>query len=86
MRQNPPARDVDHGGEINEAARHRNVGDVHRPHMIGALDLLSPQQIRINLVTRRRLAGVRAAIDRLDPHALHQRRHMPPPDGDAFAP
>ena len=35
---------------------------------------------------RRGLAGVRAAIDRLDPHALHQRRDMPAADRDALAP
>ena len=85
MRQDPPAEHVDDGGEIDEATRHRKVGDVHRPHMIGALDLFPAQEIGINLVTRRWLAGVRPAIDRLDSHALHQRRHMATADRDALA-
>jgi hypothetical protein len=43
----PPVR-VDDGGEIDEAARHRNIGDVHRPHFVCALDLQSSQQIGID--------------------------------------
>ncbi len=44
--------------------------------MVGPLDLQSAQQVRVDLVTRSRLARVRATIDRLDPHALHQRRDV----------
>jgi hypothetical protein len=35
-------------------------------------------------VARRRLGRVRPAIDRLDPHALHQRRNMPAAGRPAF--
>ena len=43
------------------------------------------QQTGVDLVSRRRLRGVAPTIDRLDPHALHQRCDMPPADLDAFA-
>src|ERR1019366_8295950 len=39
-----------------------------------------------NLMARRRFAGVRPAVDRLDPHALHQRRDMTAANRNAFAP
>ena len=38
MREHPPAEPVDDGGQIDEAARHRDVGDVHRPDLVGPLD------------------------------------------------
>src|SRR5713101_4542060 len=39
---------------------------------------------RYDLVPRRRLRGIGPAIDRLDSHALHQRRDMPAADHDAL--
>ena len=42
------------------------------------------QEIWINLVPRRRLRGVRLAIDRFDRHALHQRRDVQTSSLDAF--
>jgi hypothetical protein len=80
MRQDPPAEDIDDGGQIDEAARHGNVGDVRRPDLIGPFDLHPAQKIRIDLVTRRGFAGVRTAVDRRYSHAIHQARHMAPPD------
>ena len=38
------------------------------------------QQIRIDLVAGLRLCRARTAIQRLDPHPLHQRLHMPTAD------
>ena len=73
------------GDEIDEAARHRDIGDIRRPDLIGPLDLHAAQQIGINLVARRGFRGVAAPIDRLDPHAPHQRCHVSAADGDAFA-
>ena len=83
--QNPAAEPVDHGGEIDEAARHGDVGDVHRPHPVRPLDLHVAQQIRVDLVPRRRLRGVRPAIERLDRHALHHRSNPAATDRDALA-
>ena len=71
-------------GQIDEAARHRDVGDVHRPDLVGPLDLHSAQEIRINLVARRGFGRVRLAIDRLDAHPLHHRRHALAADVDPF--
>jgi hypothetical protein len=48
VRQHAPAEYVDHRRQIDEAAPHRDVGDVHRPHVIGPVDhqvALAPQQI-----------------------------------------
>ena len=33
--QHPPAKPVNDGDEIDEPARHRDVGDVGRPHLVG---------------------------------------------------
>ena len=51
----------------------------------GAFDLHPAQKIGIDLVPRRGLARVRPPIDRLDPHALHQRRDMAAADRNALA-
>jgi hypothetical protein len=86
MRQHAPARHVDDRREIDEAAPHRDVGDVHRPDMVGPLDRHAAQEIRVDLVSRRRLARIRSPIERFDPHSLHQRRHMPAAADDTLAP
>src|ERR1700716_3387092 len=62
---------VEHNGQINEATSHRNIRDVHRPHLIRLRDLHSAQQIRIDLVSRLRRRRARTAIERLYPHSLH---------------
>src|SRR3954454_15976264 len=74
--QNPPAEPVDDGGEIDKTARHGNVGQIHGPDLVGARDRQIAQQVRINLVPRRRLGGIWLAVNGLDPHALHQRGDM----------
>src|SRR5271169_2280095 len=33
-RQHTTAEPIEHNGQIDEAARHRDVGDVHRPHLV----------------------------------------------------
>src|SRR6267154_1750640 len=48
--QNTTCRPVEHDGEIDEAARHRDVGDVHSPDLVRTRDLRAAQQIRIDLV------------------------------------
>src|SRR3712207_7294500 len=40
------AEPVDDGGEVDEAARHRHVGDVHRPDLVGPGDGHVPEQVR----------------------------------------
>src|SRR5829696_854366 len=75
-RQHPATEPVEHDSQIDEATRHRDVGDVHRPHLVRPLDRKTAQQIRMDLVPRLRLAGPRTAIQRFYPHPLHQRLHM----------
>ena len=56
----------------------------HRPHLVGPLDRHAAQQIRIDLVARRRLRRVRPAIERRDPHAPHHPRDPLAADHDAL--
>src|ERR1700730_3859351 len=79
-RQNTTCRPVEHHGEIDEAVRHRNVGDVHGPDLVWTRNLQATQQIRMDLVAGLGLGGARAAIERLYPHPPHQRLHMPAAD------
>src|SRR3954454_19014598 len=66
--QNPPAEPVDHGGEVDETTRHRNVSNIHCPDLVGTRDWKIAQEIRIDLVPRRRLGSVGLAVNGLDPH------------------
>jgi len=79
-RQDTTCRPVQHHGEIDEALRHWNVGDVHRPDLVRPRDLDAAQQIRIDLVAGFGLRGARTAIERLYPHPPHERLHMPAAD------
>ena len=49
--ENPAAEPVDDGREIDEAARHRDVRDVHGPDLVGSDDRQVAQEIRVNLVS-----------------------------------
>src|ERR1035437_1289738 len=80
-----PAEPVDDGGEIDEAARHRDIGDVHRPDLVRTFDLQPAQKIGINLIPWRGLRRIRLTVDRFDPHALHQRGDMAAADLDTLA-
>jgi len=62
--ENLAARPVHNGDEVEEAALHRNVGHIRTPHLVRLIDGQVAQQIRIDLVLRVRLAGLRALIDR----------------------
>ena len=54
------------------------------PDLVGPGDGQLPEQIGVDLVPRRRFRGIRFAIERLDPHPLHQRGNVQPPDLEAF--
>src|SRR5271169_926298 len=75
-RQHATAEPIEHNGQIDKAPRHRDVGDVHRPHLVWLRDLDAAQQIRIDLVSGFWLGRARTAIERLYPHSLHQRFHV----------
>src|SRR4051794_22375811 len=63
--QNPAGRPIQDDSEIDEATRHGDVGDVHRPDLVRPRDLHTAQQIWIDLVARFRLRRARTAIERL---------------------
>jgi len=71
--QNLPAEPVDDGSEINKAPRHRDVGDIGRPDLVGPRHRQLAQQIREDRVPRRRFRCVWPAVERFNAHPLHQR-------------
>lgn len=71
-RQHIAAVPVDYRGQIHEALRHRNIGDVSAPDLIDPVDLHVAQQVRIDLVLGRGLAGGRPRRDALYSHDPHQ--------------
>src|SRR6202023_666608 len=79
-RQHATAEPIEHNGQIDETALHRDVGDVHRPHLVRLRDLDAAQQIRIDLVPWLWLRGAGTAIERFYPHPPHQRLHVTPSD------
>ena len=76
-RQDAAAEPVEHHGQIDEATRHRDVGDVHRPYLVRPRDRHPAQQIRVDLVAGLGLRRARTAIEGLYPHPPHQRFDMP---------
>ena len=74
-RQHGPARPVDDRDQVEKPARHRQVGDVGSPDLVGPVDHHVPQQVRVDLVPWRRLRGPRLRADRRDPHQAHQALH-----------
>jgi hypothetical protein len=75
-RQHAAAEPVEHHGQVDEATRHRDVSDVHRPHLVRPRDLHPAQQVRVDLVAGLRLRRARTAVERLYPHPPHQRLHV----------
>jgi hypothetical protein len=78
--RDPNARQVD------EAPRHRDVGDIHRPRLIGPRHRQPTQQVRVDLVARRGFGGVRPAIKLRDAHPPHRPRHVLAASFDALFP
>jgi hypothetical protein len=50
--------------QVKEAAPHRDIGHVGALHMVRPIDGQMPKQIRIDLVPRMRLTGLRMLVDR----------------------
>lgn len=70
--QHPPRRPVDDGGEEGKAFGHRDVSHIHCPDLIGTDDDHVAQGVGINALLGMLLAGVGVAVQRFDPHLLHQ--------------
>ena len=73
-REHTAAEPVDDRGQIDKAARHGDVGDVHGPNLIGPRDREAAQQVGINLLPWRGFGGVGLPIERLHAHSPHQGR------------
>ena len=61
-RQNLTAEPIHHRRQINKAAGHRDVRDVHRPNLVGPIHHKFAEQIRIDLVPRCRFGSARPLI------------------------
>src|ERR1039458_7653169 len=70
---------------VEEAAPHRDVGDIRTPDLVRLVDGQMPQQIRIDLVPRMRLARLRVLVDRRQAHLGHQPTDMVAPNAPAVA-
>ena len=84
VRQNAARGHFHHGGQINEAVGHRDVGLVQRPDLVGAGDSQLTQQIRIDHVYGRTFAGTGLRRQRLDAQAQHERSFVLPPYMDTL--
>jgi len=78
--QDAAGEPVQHGGKVDEPAHHRNVGDVHRPDLVGPGNGQLPEQLGVDLVSQCWFRSVRLAIEGFEAHALHQRGNVQPPD------
>jgi hypothetical protein len=67
--QHSAAHPVHNDHQVEKALGHRDVGDVGAPHLIDPLDREPAEEVWEDLVRRRRLAGVRALVDRNQPPA-----------------
>jgi hypothetical protein len=65
------AEPIHDGDQVEEAATHRNVRNIGTPDVIGPFDRDAAQQVRVDLVTRRRPAQVRFGIEGFDAHNTH---------------
>jgi hypothetical protein len=84
--KNLAARPVHDGDEVKETAPHRDVSHVGAPDLVWPLDRQMPQQIRVNLVVRVRLARLRSLIDRRQADLAHQTPHPLAADAPAQPP
>ena len=65
------AEPVENGNQIHEAPRHRHLGDIRSPDLIGTVDGHAAQQIGIFLVLRMGLRGARTRRHGLQSQATH---------------
>lgn len=72
--------------QVDEPARHGDIGDVHGPDMVGPGHSELAQKVWVDLVAGRRFRGVRLPIQGFDAHLLHQRGDMEPTGGETLLP
>lgn len=79
-----PRSEREDGKEVQEAALHRDVGDIRRPDMIRSLDRQAAEKIRKDRMFGIPLGGLLfLAIERLDSHQAHETSHVPAADAIA---
>lgn len=83
VRQYAATRHIYHRRQINKTMRHRNIGGIQRPYLIGLGDGDVAQQIGINGMPRTPPAGARLRDDGLNAHPFHQRADMASADQQA---
>jgi len=69
LRQDATCGPIDHGGEVDNAFRHRDVSDVHHPDVMGPRDCQTAQQLRIDFGSGMAPTDVGLALHRRDAHA-----------------
>src|SRR5215204_661338 len=72
--------------EVEEATPHLDIGYIRTPDLVRPINAQVPQQIRIDLVLRVRLARLRTLIDRRQAHLGHQSTDAMAPNTPAIAP
>jgi len=73
--QHVAADPVHHHDQVEKTARHWNVSDVGRPHLVDPLDAKPAQKVRIDPMLRCRPTGAWALVDCRQSHPLHQALH-----------
>ncbi len=76
--QHLSGRPVHDRHQIEEAAPHRDIGDIRAPDMVGPLDCQLAPQARIDPVRGMRIAGPGPLVDRRQAHLHHQPPCRPP--------
>jgi hypothetical protein len=61
--------------QVEEALGHRDISNVGTPDLVRPLDRQPGKEVRVDLVRRRRLARVRALVNRNQPQQPHQPLH-----------
>ncbi len=69
---------------VDESLCHRDIADIGCPDLTRPHNRQLAQQIGVDLVPRRRLRSVRAAVDGFDRHLLHQGGDVQPANLDAL--
>jgi hypothetical protein len=75
-RQHRPACPIDDRDGVEEAASDRHIGDARCPHLVRPVDRQAAQEIREDLVSRRRLRRSWLGPQRGDAHPAHRPLHV----------
>lgn len=75
--EHPAAIQIDDNREIDEAAAHRDSGDVLGPDLVGAFDYQIPEQVRVSNAVQLKLNGINPRGDEFQqPASAPRMRHF----------